>query len=43
VAVVMVPDLKQPGNDVVVRSHGVLESLVRAHDHLPHWFATARN
>ncbi|MBD9404833.1 HAD family phosphatase [Acidovorax sp. ACV02] len=38
VAVVIVPDLKRPGAEVVERSYGVLESLVLAHDHLPHWF-----
>ncbi|MBD9392785.1 HAD family phosphatase [Acidovorax sp. ACV01] len=38
VAVVIVPDLKQPAADVAGRSHGVLESLVSAHDHLPRWF-----
>lgn len=41
VAVVIVPDLTQPGANVVERSHGVLESLVRAHDHLPRWFTAA--
>ncbi len=35
VAVVIVPDLRAPGIEVVERSHGVLGSLVHAHDHLP--------
>jgi len=38
VAVAIVPDLKAPGVEVAERSHGVLESLVHAHDHLPRWF-----
>jgi len=42
VAVVIVPDLKAPGIEVVERSHGVLESLVHAHAHLPRWFRAAR-
>ncbi|MDD2176089.1 HAD family phosphatase [Acidovorax sp. D2M1] len=42
VAVVIVPDLKAPGIEVVERSHGVLESLVHPHDHLPRWFRAAR-
>ena len=46
IAVVIAPDLKRPAADVPERSHGVLESLVQAHEHLPRWFAmvsTARN
>ena len=38
VAVVIVPDLKHPAADIAERSHGVLDSLEQAHNHLPRWF-----
>lgn len=41
IAVVIVPDLKHPAADVAERSHGVLKSLLQAHEHLPCWFAMA--
>lgn len=41
VAVVVVPDLRQPSTDLAERCHRVLESLEHAHAHVPHWFAAA--
>jgi HAD superfamily hydrolase (TIGR01509 family) len=38
IRVVIVPDLKRPGDDVVSRSHRVLDSLEEAIEHVPHWF-----
>lgn len=39
VAVVIVPDLKQPSDAVAARCHAVLASLDVAHEHLPRWFS----
>jgi len=41
VAVVVVPDLKHPCDEVAAGCHGVLSSLEAAHGHLPRWFGCA--
>jgi len=38
VRVVIVPDLRQPPDDVAARAHGVIGSLAEAVEHVPHWF-----
>jgi HAD superfamily hydrolase (TIGR01509 family) len=38
VRVVIVPDLKQPPEDVAARAHAVMDSLAEAVAHVPHWF-----
>ena len=38
IRVVIVPDLKQPPEDVAARAHGVIDSLQDALAHVPHWF-----
>ncbi len=37
-ALVVVPDLRPPPQDILTRSLHVFESLDDAHDHLPRWF-----
>lgn len=38
VAVVIVPDLKHPADDIAARCHGVIASLEIAHGQVPTWF-----
>ena len=38
IRVVIVPDLRQPPEEVAALAHGVLESLEDALAHVPHWF-----
>jgi HAD superfamily hydrolase (TIGR01509 family) len=37
-ALVVVPDLRRPAQDVLARSLNVFATLHEAHDHLPRWF-----
>lgn len=38
IRVVIVPDLRRPGDEVIAGAHGVIESLHEAVVHVPYWF-----